>query len=128
MRLFWRLCHISFWIVLAVFAFGVFESYGTPFMGCRPGDLGLECAEGPLKEVKEVLVNLPVLFLIALLMPLEGPAWAVLLKLLLGLIAVLALVHVGRFSSAAQQCREGAMTPSRRETVMTMLADYRRRG
>ena len=101
MRLFWRLCHISFWIVLAVIALGIFESVyldgaRTAFIGCRWGDLGLECAEGPLKGVKEVLLNLPVLFLVALLMPLEGPVWAVLLKLLLDLMVVLALVHVGR--------------------------------
>jgi hypothetical protein len=100
MRLFWRLCRISFWIVLAVVALGVFESYyldedRAAFIGCRWGDLGLSCADGPLKVVKEILLNLPVLFVLAVLMALEGPAWVV-LKLLIGLIVVLALVHVGR--------------------------------
>jgi hypothetical protein len=105
MRLFWSLSRINFWIVLTVVALGVFEAFyfdgaRTTFMGCRPNVLGLSCAEGPLKGVKEVLLNLPILFVVALVfLPLEG--WravplAVLLWFLLDLIVLLALVHVGQ--------------------------------
>jgi hypothetical protein len=126
MRLFWRLCHISFWIVLAVIALGIFESVyldgaRTAFIGCRWGDLGLECAEGPLKGVKEVLLNLPVLFLVALLMPLEGPVWAVLLKLLLETSwSCSRSCTLGERSSDGQGGREGEMTPGRPDRLLGM--------
>lgn len=108
-NIFERLCLICFCVVVFVIAVGIaeamyFDTQGAVFLDCRiASKFFFDCSDGPLKLVKELILNMPPAFILAPIAvwglaktwPLFAPAVVINLTLILAAIYLVPVLGRG---------------------------------